>query len=148
MVQHAAQWLADHGAAPDLICCIYATAPFIRPDDLALARAKLLEDADAGVCVPVTEYVFTIQCALRMKPGGYVEMFDPEHMTTRSQDLEPAWHDTGQFYYGRFGQWLAGRPMFGGDCVGLPIEQWRVQDIDTPDDWRRAELLFRQIEGG
>lgn len=142
VMRHAAQWLAEGGAAPAFLCCIYATAPFMRPADLVAARQLLGTDAEAEICVPVTEYAFPIQRALRMSKGGHVAMFDPAQMLTRSQDLEPSWHDTGQFYFARFDRWARGEAVFGPGCIGLPIEQWRVQDIDTPDDWKRAELLY------
>jgi N-acylneuraminate cytidylyltransferase len=146
VMRHAADWLAESGTPADLVCCIYATAPFLRSADLVRAREMLLANPDAGICVPVTEYVFPIQRALRMDASGRVAMFDPAHMVTRSQDLERAWHDTGQFYYAALERWRGGEAIFGPGCLGLPIEPWRVQDIDTPDDWKRAELLFAQLQ--
>ncbi len=69
-------------------------------------------------------------------------MMDPTHMTTRSQDLEEAWHDAGQFYWARAATWAAETPVFGPGARGLPLPRHRVQDIDTPEDWARAEALF------
>jgi pseudaminic acid cytidylyltransferase len=73
-------------------------------------------------------------------------MFWPEHRETRSQDLEPAFHDAGQFYFGRAEAWLAARPLFGPRSRLLELPRHRVQDIDTPEDWERAEMIFRLLE--
>jgi N-acylneuraminate cytidylyltransferase len=77
-------------------------------------------------------------------------MFNPEHFMTRSQDLEEAWHDAGQFYWGTAEAWCEGRAIFGEGSVPVKLPRHRVQDIDTPEDWTRAEWLFRalQAEGG
>ena len=72
-------------------------------------------------------------------------MFQPEHLMTRSQDLEEAFHDAGQFYWGRAEAWLAGKPIFGPHSVALALERQRVQDIDTSEDWDRAELIFSAL---
>jgi N-acylneuraminate cytidylyltransferase len=73
-------------------------------------------------------------------------MFQPELFSSRSQDLEPAYHDAGQFYWGRADAWMASETLFGPASVGLVRPVWRVQDIDTPEDWRRAEALFRLMQ--
>ncbi|WP_242495231.1 hypothetical protein [Salinicola tamaricis] len=78
-----------------------------------------------------------------MTPEGRVAMFEPERFNTRSQDLEEAWHDAGQFYWGRPEAWLAGRPLFSARAVPVKLPRHRVQDIDTPEDWQRAEWLFK-----
>jgi len=70
-------------------------------------------------------------------------MFQPEHFNTRSQDLEEAWHDAGQFYWGRADAWLANKPVFSKDSTPVFIPRHRVQDIDTPEDWETAVALFK-----
>jgi N-acylneuraminate cytidylyltransferase len=72
-------------------------------------------------------------------------MFQPEHFTTRSQDLEDAWHDAGQFYWGRAKAWTSGRPIFGPDSIPVRLPRHRVQDIDTLEDWQRAEWMLRAM---
>jgi N-acylneuraminate cytidylyltransferase len=69
-------------------------------------------------------------------------MIDPEQMLVRSQDLEPAWHDAGQFYWGLADTWASGDPIFAQGARGVALPSSRVVDIDTPDDWNRAEALF------
>jgi N-acylneuraminate cytidylyltransferase len=90
----------------------------------------------------VTPYAAPIQRALRLTAERRVAMFWPENFSVRSQDLEPAFHDAGAFYWGRPDAWLAGRTIFGPGAVPLPLPRWRVQDIDTPEDWERAERML------
>jgi pseudaminic acid cytidylyltransferase len=125
------------------VCCLYATAPFVRAGDLAEGLALLREGA--AYAMAVTRFAYPIQRALRRRADGGVSMMQPELMQTRSQDLEEAWHDAGQFYWARAATWAAGTPVFGPDARGVALPSWRVVDIDTPDDWARAEALFPVI---
>jgi pseudaminic acid cytidylyltransferase len=127
------------------VCCIYATAPFLLADDLRRGL-EILERSGADYALSVTSFPFPIQRALRMTPQGRVEMFNPEHFATRSQDLEEAWHDAGQFYWGRAAAWLDEAPLFGHGAAPVILPRHRVQDIDTPEDWLRAEWLFRAMQ--
>jgi len=145
VIAHAASAL---GAADrDLVCCIYATAPFVRPEDLQRGLAAL-ESTDAQYAFSVTSFAFPIQRALRVLASGRVEMFDPGQLHTRSQDLEHAFHDAGQFYWGRASAWRAQLPIFGPSSSAVLLPRHRVQDIDTPEDWTRAEWLFRALRAG
>ena len=142
VIAHALDALAEAGTPATLACCLYATAPFVQPEDLRAGLARLL-DGGARYVFPVARFDFPIQRALRMDAAGHVAMFAPEHFLTRSQDLEPAWHDAGQFYWAAAETWHDPGPIFGPGAVGLPLPRHRVQDIDTEDDWQMAELLFR-----
>jgi N-acylneuraminate cytidylyltransferase len=142
VIAHAVQWLSDHEQAPETVCCLYATAPFVQPDDLQRG-GQALQQSGADYAFSVTSYAFPIQRALRFTQSGRVAMFQPEHFTTRSQDLEDAWHDAGQFYWGRADAWLTGQPLFSEHAVPVILPRHRVQDIDTPEDWQRAEWLFK-----
>jgi N-acylneuraminate cytidylyltransferase len=125
----------------DFVCCLYATAPFVLPEDIRRARA-LLDRTKADYAFPVTSFPFAIQRGVYLRDDGRMEMFQPEHALTRSQDLEEAYHDVGQFYWGRKSAWLAGKTLIGPDAAPLIIPRSRAQDIDTPEDWDRAEQLF------
>ena len=136
-----AQAVAALGVAPDTpVCCLYATAPFLRADDLA-EGLRLLQ-AGASYAMAVTRFDYPIQRALRRGADGAVAMMDPALMQVRSQDLEPAWHDAGQFYWARAATWAAEVPVFGPGAHGVALPSHRVVDIDTEDDWTRAEALF------
>ncbi len=148
VVAHALQWhldQADASLAPQQVCCLYATAPFVQPADLQRGLA-LLESTGALYAFSVTSYAFPIQRAIRLTADGRVAMFDPAQFNTRSQDLEEAWHDAGQFYWGQASAWLQGRRIFSPDAVPVPLPRHRVQDIDTPEDWTRAEWLWRAMQ--
>lgn len=144
VVAHAIRW-QQQSAPVERACCIYATAPFTRPEDLR-AGLSLLNEPDVDYAFSATTFGFPIQRAIRLDARGRVGMFHPEHMMTRSQDLEDAFHDAGQFYWGRTDPWLAGRPIFGSRSVALVLERRRVQDIDTQEDWDRAELIFSALQ--
>lgn len=144
VVQHALRWLDEAGSPASQACCLYATAPFVRPEDLRQALA-MLEASGGDFVFPVTDYGFPIQRALRLGLHDQVAMFDPAAYAVRSQDLEPAFHDAGQFYWGRAEAWRVGRPVFGPGATALRLPRHRVQDIDTPEDWLRAEWLYRAL---
>lgn len=144
VIAHAIQWHLDRGEAVDAACCIYATAPFVRAEDLQ-AGGELLQQRHADYAFAATSFPFPIQRAFRLTADGHVEMFQPEHFNTRSQDLEPAFHDAGQFYWGQTAAWLSGKPFFGANSVPVLLPRYRVQDIDHPEDWQRAEALFRVL---
>lgn len=149
VVRHAVQWFLDNGAVAEKVCCLYATAPFVRAEDLRRGL-NVLEATNGDYAFSVTSYAFPIQRALRVTEAGRVEMFNPEHFTTRSQDLEEAFHDAGQFYWGTSQAWLEARMIFTPASAPVMLPRHRVQDIDTMEDWERAEWLFkamRQEEG-
>jgi len=132
--------LADCGVFPDFICCIYPCAPFLRSDDL-VAGLTLLQESGSNFAYPVAEYAHPVQRSLLRSENGKMEFLYPEYELTRTQDLPPTFHDVGQFYWGRTGAWSAQRRMHS-EGAGLVVPHWRVVDIDTIDDWQRAEMLF------
>jgi pseudaminic acid cytidylyltransferase len=142
VIAHAIEWQNAHGDEATEVCCIYATAPFITPADIRRGL-QILRDSGADYAFSVTTYAFPIQRALRLTQNGRVEMFQPEHFNTRSQDLEEAWHDAGQFYWGLAQAWIGGVPIFSQRAMGVRLSRHLVQDIDTPEDWNCAESLMR-----
>jgi len=144
VVQHAVLWFLDQGMALEEVCCVYATAPFVRAKDvqkgLEILRKNLCEYAFS-----VTDFPFPIQRAVRITPKNRVEMFLPENFHIRSQDLERAYHDAGQFYWGHANIWREGKVLFGPHAAPVLLPRYRVQDIDTLEDWERAEWLFKAI---
>nr|VFK27762.1 MAG: N-acylneuraminate cytidylyltransferase [Candidatus Kentron sp. MB]VFK30248.1 MAG: N-acylneuraminate cytidylyltransferase [Candidatus Kentron sp. MB]VFK75150.1 MAG: N-acylneuraminate cytidylyltransferase [Candidatus Kentron sp. MB] len=142
VVAHATHWLRDRQWPIDIICCLYATAPFVRVEDMRLGLETLQSGAWAYTFT-ATEYAAPIFRSFQAHPQGGVEMFFPEHFDKRSQDLPVALHDAGQFYWGWTDSWLAQKRLFEQHSCAIIIPNWRVQDIDTEDDWRRAELLYK-----
>ena len=127
------------------VCCLYATSPFVTPTDLCAGLDRLVETG-APFVLSVTTYAFPIQRALRRDASGKVEMFDPTQMQTRSQDLNEAWHDAGQFYWGRAESWTSSRGIFEEGAYGLALPRHLVQDIDTEEDWQRAERMMQVLQ--
>ncbi len=146
VVRQAIDWFWQRSKSPTEACCIYATAPFIQADDLRRGLDLLLAN-DCSYAFSVTSYPFPIQRAIRITDLGRVEMFYPEQFNTRSQDLEEAWHDAGQFYWGRAQAWIEERVVFTPASVPVPLPRNRVQDIDTPEDWLHAEWMFKAMRG-
>jgi N-acylneuraminate cytidylyltransferase len=140
VIAHAAQWALDQGLDVKAVCCIYATAPFVVTDDLKRGW-DALNSGDWDYAFTVTDFAAPIFRSFKQTPEGGLEMFFPEHFATRSQDLPAALHDAGQFYWGRPAAWLEGKRIFDRRSKPVVIPRWRVQDIDTPDDWERAEIL-------
>jgi N-acylneuraminate cytidylyltransferase len=144
VIRHALDWLEESAVVPDTLCCLYATAPFVRAQDIR-AGADMLKDAQFAI--PVTSFGFPIQRAVRIEQGR-LAMFDPQNYATRSQDLDEAYHDAGQFYWGRSEAWRGDINPFGAESAPILLPRWRVQDIDTPEDWVRAELMFQALSSG
>ena len=144
VIAHAIDWMNRHAGPVDFACCIYATAPFVQADDLKRGF-DVLQQSGADYAFSVTSYPFPIQRAIRITADQRVEMFNPEHFNTRSQDLEEAFHDAGQFYWGRAPAWLTGKPLFSHDAAPVPLPRHRVQDIDGAEDWVRAEWQFKAM---
>lgn len=147
VVKHAIQWYQDRAHSISLACCIYATAPFIRPEYLRKGHDKLI-NSDKSFAFSVTSFPFPIQRAIRIDGMGEVKAFWPEYINTRSQDLEEAYHDAGQFYWGRPEAFLNDKVTYSKISIPVILPRYLVQDIDTNEDWRRAELMFEALSVG
>lgn len=145
VISHAVRSCLDMGWDVTHACCIYPCAPTVHPPHLITA-SELCISLDANFVYPVTEYPHPVQRAMRRLPNGRMEFLNPAHEMTRTQDLEKTYHDAGQFYFGKTTAWLDGMRMHTAG-VGLCIPHWQVVDIDTEDDWKRAELVFATLTG-
>ena len=143
VIAHAVKACRALGWQFDKVCCIYPSVPFIQIDDLTGSLVRLSE-SNADYCFPITEYSSAIQRALKRMSNGELQPFYAEFERTRTQDLEPAYYDAGQFYWGKADAWLSSSNIHSGG-LGYVIPNWRVVDIDTPEDWKRAELIYRSI---
>lgn len=131
---------------PDYICCLYATAPFVTKADLVQGLEKIKNNSNLNYVFSATTYPFPIQRAVKLNEHDTVEMFSPQYFNIRSQDLEEAWHDAGQFYWGTAEAWLNKAMIFAAQSSVVELPRFRVQDIDTQEDWDRAEWLFKAIQ--
>lgn len=144
VIAHAIETLQTSGKAVKTACCIYPSAVFVQPADLRLAYQQLLQDNLAYV-FPVTEFASAPQRALMRTESGKMQPLFAGFAGQRTQDLIPAFYDAGQFYWGQVSAWLAGDNIHQHG-YGMVIPHWRVVDIDTPDDWRRAELYYQVLQ--
>jgi pseudaminic acid cytidylyltransferase len=145
VIAHAIKWLQSQGTNPSAVCCIYATAPFIRQDDLKQGLATL-ERGNWQYVFSATTFGFPIFRAFQKTSEGGLEMVFPEHFMTRSQDLPETLHDAGQFYWGQSQAWLDHVRIFDIVSTVVMIPHWRVQDIDTLEDWERAQVMWQVLQ--
>lgn len=144
VINHAIKEAKIRWGMPEYVCCIYATAPFLLATDLNLAYEKL-KSSSARFVFSAGRFRYPIQRGIRINAIGRVERLWPEHRYTRSQDLEEAYHDAGQFYWGSASAFLDNGDPMSSDGIAYVLPGMRVLDIDTEEDWAIAELLFKSL---
>jgi pseudaminic acid cytidylyltransferase len=147
VIAHACNQLTESGVHMDAVCAIYPTAPFLRAEDL-VEGLRILQSVSWSFVFSASTFEYPIFRAFRRQPSGGIEMVFPEHFDSRSQDLAEAVHDAGQFYWGRPDAWLRGERIFSPRATVVMIPRWRAQDIDTEEDWQRAEMMARSVRPG
>jgi len=146
VVQHALGEIEKLGETPAFACCIYATAPFLQPNYLREGLHLLDRHADKSFAFSVTTFDFPVQRALRVTADGALDAMYPEFRLARSQDLDTAWHDAGQFYWGRSDAWRRGDTLFSPVALPVALPRHLVLDIDTLEDWQRAEWTYAALK--
>jgi len=141
VVNHAIRAAAQLYGMPDYVCCLYSTAPFVRPADLKSAFDKI-SASEVDYVFSSCAFEYPIQRAFRICDSGALEWLSPEHRHTRSQDMEHAYHDAAQFYWGTAQAFIANRESVSPHGRAYVLPNYLVQDIDTEEDWIRAELMF------
>lgn len=121
-------------------CCIYPTAPFITKDLLKLASDKIIYQ-NAKSVLPIVKFSFPILRSFRQE-NGYIKMNYPEYLNSRSQDLPSSFHDAGQFYFFEVENFMKEKKLFTDNTIGIEIPETQVQDIDTEEDWKLAEIKY------
>lgn len=139
---HSLRWLCEHDKSYPYFCCIYATAPFLKKDYLIKGFDILRKNKVTSV-FSVTSFSYPIFRALKISSDNRLEMFWPEHLHSRSNDLPNAYHDAGQFYWGNTEKFFKEKTLFSSDSVPIILPRYLVQDIDTPEDWKTAEISFQ-----
>jgi pseudaminic acid cytidylyltransferase len=143
VIAHAIEALQQQKWEIEYVCCIYPAVPLIQVSDIQDAL-ELLKSRNSGYTFPVAEFPSAVQRALRRCGNGRMQPFYPENEACRTQDLEPSYYDAGQFYWGNVQTWMTGSGIHS-EGTGLVIPNWRVVDVDTQDDWERAELLYKVL---
>jgi len=144
VIEHAIGPDGVDADASDLIMCVYPTAPFVVEEDIRTAVRLFMDKGGSGYVFAATEYRFPVQRALRIDEMGRSRLIDSEMFAVRSQDLEKRFHDAGQFYLATASTWRSERNFFD-NSLPIVLPSWRVQDIDTLDDWERAEIMMKVI---
>ena len=136
----------ERGEEFDIFCCIYPTAPFITAKRLKDAVEELSK-SDADSLIPVVRFSYPPQRAMEIHDGKLV-FRQPENLSKRSQDLEPHFHDAGQFYVVRSESFFKNRGIMVGDILPMELSELEVQDIDNEVDWKLAELKYNLLNEG
>lgn len=142
VISHAIKWQIKYHQKPIYVCCIYPTAPFIKLIDLRNGL-KIIKSSGCEYAFSATNYAYPIQRSFKVTKNKRLKMFYPEHYNSRSQDLEEAFHDAGQFYWGLTNAWLEEKQVLSENSCPILIPRDRVIDIDTPEDWQIAKRTFQ-----
>lgn len=143
VTKHALKYLKSIGKEYNYVCTIYATAPLIQEEYLVEGYKKLI-NSNATNAFSATSMPFPIQRTFFLDEDGRCEMFTPEYYMSRSQDLVEAYQDAGQFYWTKLDK-PETKIMFSHDSIPIILPRHLVQDIDTLEDWRRAEIMYEVI---
>lgn len=144
VVNHALQFLQNQRESYGFVCTIYATAPFLQ-EKYIIEGFEKLKNSTARNAFSCTSMPFPIQRTFKITPNHRCEMFWPENFTKRSQDLEEAYQDAGQFYWTNLSV-SSNDNIFGQSSIPIVLPRYLVQDIDTLEDWERAEIMFEVLQ--
>ena len=144
VVVHAISWLQRNGYKPSEVCCIYPTNPLLLTEDLKLSL-KSLKTRKWQYVFSATTFEYSIFRSIKKNKNNKLEMVFPKISNNRSQDIKEAYHDAGQFYWGTVKTWLNKKKFFGKNSKMTLLPRWRVQDIDTMNDWKKAEIIFHLL---
>jgi pseudaminic acid cytidylyltransferase len=131
----------------DNICCIYPTAPFVSIKKLNKSL-DFLKSKSLDSVLPIIQYGFPVQRSMRIFKEDFIRMIQPGHMNTRSQDLEPTYHDAGQFYWLKTNKILLQKKLWTNSTGFIVVSELEAQDIDTETDWKIAELKYKMMISG
>lgn len=146
VIVHGIQACKELGWSFEHVCCIYPAVPFMEVEDLRGAL-ELLSGNESGYCFSVAKFPSAIQRALKRFGNGEMRPIYSQYEMARTQDLDAAYYDVGQFYWGKTKAWLQNTKIHSSG-IGYVIPSWRAVDIDTPEDWRRAEVLYKCLKVG
>ena len=145
VIAHAIKWMENQGWTLNGVCCIYPTAPLL---DVELLKTsyEMFTKGKWDYVFSAAEYVYPVERSFKVLDNNVLKMLIPENFNRRSQDLTSTFHDAGQFYWGTPEAWVEERPIFSERSTIIKLPTYRVADIDTEEDWKRAELLYKVLE--
>jgi pseudaminic acid cytidylyltransferase len=144
VILHTLNWFIKRAINVDYVCCIYATAPFVKSEYIR-EGFEILRKTESTSSFTVTTYPYSIFRSLKINGRGKLQMLWPEYLQTRSQDLIEAYHDAGQFYWADVKKYIVEKRLFSKSAAPVIIPRYLVQDIDTIEDWERAEIMFQML---
>tara|TARA_X000001036_G_C20613972_1_gene780151 strand:+ start:127 stop:816 length:690 start_codon:yes stop_codon:yes gene_type:complete len=144
VLKHAIDFIENDGFLYEYVCCIYATAPFIEIDDVTRGF-ELINTKKWESVIAATNFSYPIFRSFEKDKKGGLKMVFPDHYSSRSQDLPEIFHDAGQFFWAK-SEFLKKSPSgFNQNNTIIEIPNYRAQDIDTDEDWQRAELIYKYL---
>ena len=144
VIGHAVKWLEDKGQTMDYVCCIYPTAPLIEKDDF-IKGFELIKTGKWNSVMAATSFSYPIFRSFEKLPDGGLKMIFPKHYNSRSQDLPEVYHDAGLFYWAKPETWKKKPEKYSKKNSIIKIPNYRIQDIDTLNDWRNLEIKYKII---
>jgi pseudaminic acid cytidylyltransferase len=144
VIVHAMEWLLSQGIDFKYACCLYAAAPFVQSQFL-MQGLDIMGLHNCASCYSVASFPFPIMRGLKINSAECLEMFWPEYEMVRSQELPEAYHDAGQFYWVEREKFMLEPRLYAIDSRPVVIPRHFVQDIDTPEDWLRAEYMYKAL---
>jgi pseudaminic acid cytidylyltransferase len=145
VIKHAIEWMEDKYESIEDVCCLYATAPFVQSKVISTSYQQF-KASKSSYCFSVASFPFPIQRAIQITEDNKISMFYPNYFNTRSQDLEESYHDAGQFYWGKAQAFKDELMLFSEVATPYILPRYLVQDIDTEEDWTRAEIMYKVLQ--
>lgn len=143
VIRHALEWCLKDNRDIQKVCGIYATAPFVTASFIKQGYAAL---SHAPAAFSITTFPYPVYRGLSRSKDNRMSLLWPENLMSRSQDLPEVYHDCGQFYWATTDFLLDKNEFMNGEAIGISIPRHRVQDIDTEEDWIRAEAMFQALK--
>jgi pseudaminic acid cytidylyltransferase len=142
VVYHAIEWLQNKGNNVEWACCLVACAPLIKPEFIVDGYNLLIKQPDLDAVISMAKYPHSVFRAFKKNDNGTLNLIYPEHEFSNSNDLPHAYHDAAQFYWLNVKKFMKTKSILNGKILPITIPQGFVVDIDTPDDWEKAEILY------
>lgn len=140
VMKHSIEWYKENLIYFDNVCCLYPATPLLQPKYIAEGLRQLLH---FDYCFAALEFNHPVQRGFKFSQSGAIEKDRNSAFHERTQDLPNYWHDAGQFYWGKCDAWLAEKQIFSEHSTAVKLERLSVVDIDFPEDWKLAELIFK-----
>lgn len=147
VINEVIEWYRNNGIEFDVICCLYATAPFVTSKKLC-EGARIIKEGNCDSTFTCTPFSYPILRGLAIDSEGRIAMKWPEYKQSRSQDLPQFYHDAGQFYFSTTEAFHKSNGFWGDNTVPIVVSELEVQDLDTPTDWALAELKYKIMTNG